>query len=80
MSDLRDALEDILHLCHTSRAYTRRTQQIHEVAMRGLGMTAGQRMARHVAILERIGGDPLKDAFLEREAKRQTKQTTGEAQ
>ena len=84
MSDHRDALEDILHLCNTSRTYTRRTQQIHEVAMRALGMTAGQRRDRHVAIMERIGGDgdPAKAVYLAREVRRearwQAKPTTGE--
>lgn len=70
MSDLRDALESILALCNQSRAYTRRTQQIHEVAMRGLGLTANQREARHMTIFDRVGDEPAKKAFLAREARR----------
>lgn len=70
MSDLRDTLDHILRLCNSSRTYSRRTQEIHEVTMKGLGMTAGQREARHVAILTRIGGDPLAQAYRERAAKR----------
>jgi hypothetical protein len=73
MSDLRDTLDQILTLCAQSRTYSRRTQQIHEVAMRGLGLTANQREARHLEILGRVGGNPRKDAFLERKAKREAK-------
>lgn len=74
MSDLREALDDILRLCHQSRTYTRRVQTIHEVAMQALGMTAGQREARHVAILQRTAGDPGVRAYREREEKRRLKQ------
>lgn len=74
MSDLRNTLDQILTLCAQSRTYTRRTQQIHEVAMRGLGLTANQREARHLEILGRIGGNPHKQAFLERKAKREAKE------
>jgi len=74
MNDLRNTLDQILTLCAQSRTYSRRTQQIHEVAMRGLGLTANQREARHLAILGRIGGNPHKEAFLERKAKREAKE------
>jgi hypothetical protein len=74
MSDLRETLDTILRLCASSRAYTRRVQQIHDVAMRGLGMTAGQREERHMAILDRIGDEPVKAAWLAREAKRKAKE------
>lgn len=70
MSDHREALEHIMRICATSRTYTRRTQQINDVAMYAVGMTATQRQARHVEIMERIGGKPLASAYLEREAKR----------
>ena len=73
MSDLRDALDQILIICNGSRTYPRRTQTIHEVAMRALGLTAGQRTARHMAVFERIGDAPGKQAFLVREAKREAK-------
>lgn len=73
MSDLREALDQILILCNQSRTYTRRTQSIHEVAMRGLGMTAGQRQERHLAILGRTGGNPAQEDYLARQAKRRAK-------
>lgn len=73
MSDLRETLDHILRLCAASRTYTRRTQQIHDVAMQGLGMTAGQRQGRHMAVFDRIGDDPAKQAYIEREARRQAK-------
>lgn len=73
MSDLREALEDIMSLCKSARQYTRRTQQIHEVAMRALGLTATQREYRHVEIFTRLGDIPAKTRFLEREAKRREK-------
>ncbi len=74
MSDLRDSLDRILILCNTSRTYTRRTQQIHEVAMIGLGMTEGQRVARHTAIYKRVGDGLSTEAFLRREARRAAKE------
>lgn len=74
MSDLRNTLEEILSLCNTARTYSRRTQHIHEVAMYGLGMTAPQRHARHVAVMTRIGDVPLLDIFLNRAVRRQQKQ------
>lgn len=70
MSDLREALDHILRLCNESRTYTRRTQTIHEVAMQGLGLTANQRKARHMAILGRTGGNPAQEAYLARIKKR----------
>ena len=73
MSDHREALEHIMRICATSRTYTRRTQQINDVAMYAVGMTAAQRQARHVEIMERIGGKPLAADYLEREAKRVAK-------
>jgi hypothetical protein len=55
-----DALVQILTFCAQSTTYTRRIQLIHEAAMRGLGMTASQRHARHMENLTRtkqIGPD-----------------------
>lgn len=73
MSDHRKALEDIMRICAASRTYTRRTQQINDVAMYALGMTAAQRQARHVEIMERVGGKPIAAAYLARCAKRAAK-------
>lgn len=73
MIDHREALEHIMRICSTSRTYTRRTQQINDVAMYALGMTAAQRQARHIEIMERVGGKPLATDYLEREAKRTAK-------
>ena len=38
MSEHREALEKVLQLCAGSTTYTNRIQQIHDVAMRGLGV------------------------------------------
>lgn len=76
MNDLRETLDHILRICFDSRTYTRRTQQIHEVAMQGLGMTANQRKDRHLEIMGRIGGDPAKQRYLDRIAKREAKDKT----
>jgi hypothetical protein len=73
MSTHREALEEIMDLCARSRTYTRRTMLINETAMKALGMTANQRHAKHMAILHRIGDVPAKEAYLQREAKRQAK-------
>ena len=73
MNDHREALEQIMRICATSRTYTRRTQQINDVAMYAVGMTAAQRQARHVEIMERVGGKPLAADYLERKAKRVAK-------
>jgi hypothetical protein len=73
VNDLRETLGHILRLRNDSRTYTRRTQQIHDVAMRGLGMTAGQRESRHMAIFERTCDHPAKQAYIEREARREAK-------
>lgn len=78
MSDLRQALDDICRLCNESRTYTRRTQVIHEVAMKGLGMTGGQRRARHIAVFERTGDHPGLRAYNERAEKRRLKREQGE--
>lgn len=53
ISDKTEALEKILILCNNSRSYTRRTQEIHEIAMQGLGMTKSQRDVRHDRIYAR---------------------------
>lgn len=79
MSDLREALDQILVLCNTSRTYTRRTQAIHEVAMRGLGMTAGQRQERHEAICERTSATPYQQREAKRQAKREAEAQLAEA-
>ena len=79
MSDHREALEHIMRICATSRTYTRRTQQINEVAMHGLGMTSCQRKARHIEIMHRVGGQPIVDAYLERIAKRKAQNEAREA-
>ncbi|MRW88820.1 hypothetical protein GJ699_02345 [Duganella sp. FT80W] len=76
MSDHRDALADIMRLCATSRTYTRRVQNINEVAMVALGMTANQRHAQHLEILDRIGDQPFKDAYMKRKARREEKFST----
>lgn len=80
MSDLRNTLEHILHLCNQSRTYSRRTQLIHEAAMKGLGLTVNQRHQRHMAIFERIGDNPAMQAYQAREAKRQAKEAARTAQ
>jgi hypothetical protein len=51
--DKTEALEKILTLCNNSRLYTRRTQEIHEIAMQGLGLTKNQRDLRHDRIYAR---------------------------
>lgn len=79
MSDHREALEEIMRVCSTSRTYTRRTQQINEVAMHALGMTSGQRKARHIEIMQRVGGQPIVDAYLARCAKRKAQSEAREA-
>jgi hypothetical protein len=76
MSDHRAALENIMRLCGESRVYTRRTQQINNVAMKALGMTASQRHEVHVGIMDRVGDAPLKDAYLRRKAKQDAKFAT----
>lgn len=73
MSDHRKALEDILRLCEQSRVYTRRTSTIHEVAMHALGMTKQQRQARHIEVMQRVGGQPAVDAYRARCEKRAAK-------
>jgi len=73
MSTHRDALEEIMDLCARSRTYTRRTMLINETAMKAIGMTANQRHAKHMAILDRVGDADAKAAYLQREAKRQAK-------
>lgn len=70
MKDHRQALEDILRLCSQARIYTRRTQNIHEAAMKGLGLTANQRNERHIAILERNGVNPFEKSYRDRVARR----------
>lgn len=47
MSEQREALTQIMRLCGKSKTYTNRIQQIHDIAMRGLGMTLNQRAERH---------------------------------
>lgn len=53
MSKHREALEKVLQLCAGSTTYTNRIQQIHDVAMRGLGMTLNQRATRHNRIAQK---------------------------
>ncbi|WP_050466342.1 hypothetical protein [Herbaspirillum chlorophenolicum] len=74
MSDHRQALDQIMRLCADSRTYSRRTQLINEVAMKALGMTAGQRHEVHISILDRIGDEPFKQAYLARRAKAEARQ------
>lgn len=71
MSDHRKALADIVRMCSTSRTYTRRIQNINEVAMVALGMTANQRHAQHMEIIDRIGDDPVKTAYMARKQRRE---------
>lgn len=73
MSEHREALEKIMRICADSRTYTRRTQGINDEAMRALGMTANQRHAKHMEIMDRVGDQPCKDAYLARRAKAQAK-------
>lgn len=73
MSDHREALENIMRLCAEARTYTRRTQLINNVAMKALGMTANQRHEVHVRIMDRIGDEPIKRAYLQRKAKADAK-------
>lgn len=79
MSEHRDALDHILRLCNASEMYTRRTQTIHEIAMQALGMTHNQRQERHVAIMQRVGGDLMVGKYRERCAKRAAKMAAKEA-
>ena len=69
MSDHRKALDDIMRECANSRSYTRRTQVINDIAMKALGMTAGQRHEVHMRIMDRIGDKPAKAAYLRRREK-----------
>lgn len=71
MSDHRKALDDIVRLCSTSRTYTRRIQNINEVAMVALGMTANQRHAQHMEVIDRIGDEPVKAAYMARKLRRE---------
>lgn len=77
MSDFRDALERILTLCNTSSKYSRRTQQIHETSMYALGLTESQRTARHIAVFDRIGDNPAKASFQQRQARREARAAAG---
>lgn len=70
MSDHREALERIMRICAESRTYSRRTQHINNVAMYALGMTAAQRHAKHIEIMERVGEKPILAAYLARYEKR----------
>lgn len=65
----REALEEIAKACTQSRTYTRRTQYIHEVAMKALGMTAGQRMQRHMAVFDKTKEEEARERFMQRAAK-----------
>lgn len=69
MSSHRQALEQIVRQCAQSRTYTRRVQVINEIAMKALGMTAGQRHEEHLSIMARIGDEPAKQAYLARRAR-----------
>lgn len=69
MSDHRQALSDIMNLCATGRTYTRRMQLINNIAMVAVGLTANQRHEAHMAIMDRVGDQPIKDAYLARRAK-----------
>lgn len=80
MSDLREALDHILILCNKTDHYTRRLQTIHEVAMKGLGLTAGQPQARHERILERTGGAEALAKYHARQGKRRLKAAAKEAE
>lgn len=69
MSEHRKALEDIMRLCAEGRTYTRRTQSINNIAMKALGMTGNQRHEVHMRIMDRVGDDPIKQAYLMRREK-----------
>lgn len=66
----RDALSSIMESCAASRTYSRRIQFIHETAMRALGLTASQRNRRHLEIIDRVGPNPGKDAYVLRDRRR----------
>lgn len=53
MSDIRQALEDIMHICENATNYSRKTAAIHNKAMMALGLTAGQREQRYLKAFER---------------------------
>lgn len=67
----RDALEKIASICRQSDTYSRRTQHIHEVAMRSMGLTANQRMSEHMAVFDKTNEDVQRMRFMERAAARQ---------
>lgn len=69
MSSHRQALEQIMRQCEQSRTYTRRVQVINDIAMKALGMTYGQRHEQHLSIMNRIGDEPAKQAYLARRAR-----------
>ncbi|MFS2113324.1 hypothetical protein [Herbaspirillum frisingense] len=69
MNSHRQALEQIMRQCAQSRTYTRRVQVINEIAMKALGITAGQRHEEHLSIMTRIGDEPAKQAYLARRAR-----------
>lgn len=69
MGEHRAALEKIMRICAESRTYSRRTQVINNVAMTALGMTENQRHQVHIEIMDRVGDEPLKEAYLKRKAK-----------
>ena len=73
MADHREALEKIMRICAESRTYTRRTQLINHTAMRSLGMTANQRHAVHIEIMDRLDDNPMKTAYLRRREKARAK-------
>lgn len=79
MSEHRKALEQIMRICEESRTYTRRTQNINNVAMLALGMTANQRHDVHISIMDRIGDDPGKKAYLARKERARQKQFDDES-
>ncbi len=60
----REALEQIMRICNSARTYTRRTQQIHEVAMYAIGLTANQRTERHIRIMDRSMENPRTARYL----------------
>lgn len=73
MSEHRKALEQIMRQCEQSRTYNRRTQVINDIAMRALGMTYGQRHEVHMSIMDKVGDEPLKQAYLARRARAEKK-------
>jgi hypothetical protein len=72
VSGLRDALFEICELCGASSRYSPRVKEIHEVAMKAIGMTESQRSQRHAAII-RVKNKARKDKQAKTQPEGETK-------